>query len=179
MSYTTVTNVAGMFPTFKTGGSNQAPSNTLIQQYIDDVAGDIDAILQRRFAQQISESYGGSFSAFQAAFSTDATNVLEKINRYGACAQLGLTLATMGVAAAERLAKDFEAEFEARLGDLGAYDERGEAMASGLYDYLFDPQSATETPRPALQGVAGGDQPRGESAREEGLDDYFWKSERF
>ncbi len=179
MSYTTVTNVAGMFPTFKTGGTNQAPSNTLIQQYIDDVAGDIDAVLQRRFAQAISQSFGGSFAAFQAAFSTDALNVLEKINRYGACAQLGLTLATMGVAAAERLGKEFEAEFEERLGDLGAYDDKGDAMMSGLYDYLFDPESATESPRPAFEGVAGGDQQRGETAREEGLDDYFWKSEKF
>ena len=48
MSYTSVTQVAGMFPTFTQNGA-KGPSNTLIQNFIDDVAGEIDAILQRRF----------------------------------------------------------------------------------------------------------------------------------
>ncbi len=179
MSYTTTANVAGMFPTFVTGTANQKPSNTLIQQYIDDVAGDIDAILQKRFGEVISSSYAGSFANFQASFSTDATNVLEKINRYGAAVQLGVTLATFGVAAAEKLGKDFEEMYGTLLMRLEGYDERGDAAPSGMYDLLFDPEARIESPRPGLQGIAGGDMPRHEGAHEEGLDDFFWKSQRF
>ncbi len=179
MSYTTIANVAGMFPTFVTGTSTQKPSNTLIQQYIDDVAGDIDAILQKRFGEAINSSFAGSFANFQAAFSTDALNVLEKINRYGAAAQLGLTLATFGVASAEKLGKDFEDTYDELRARLEAMDERGRPLPSGMYDLLFDPEARIESPRPGLEGVAGGDMPRHEGAREEGLDDYFWKSQRF
>jgi hypothetical protein len=179
MSYTTVTNVAGLFPTFQRGTPQQKPADSLIQTFIDDVAGDIDAILQKRFGEVMQASYAGSFTAFQAAFSQDALNVLEKINRYGAAAQLGGTLATMGVAAAERLAKDFGGQYDKLIAELRAIDENGKPLAGGLYDYLFDPEARVESPRPGLQGIAGGDQPRGETAKDEGLDDYFWKSEKF
>ena len=84
MSYTTVAQVAGMFPTFTRNGP-KGPGDPLIQNYIDDVAGEIDAVLQRRF-QEAYASVG--FSAWQAAFTTDQLNMLEKLNRYGACAQL-------------------------------------------------------------------------------------------
>lgn len=179
MSYTTVNNVAGMFPTFIRGTAQQKPADTLIQQYIDDVAGDIDAILQKRFGEIIAESYAGSFAAFQAAFSLDAQNVLEKINRYGAAAQLGQTLATFGVAAAERLGRDFGSMYAELRNRLEGRDANGKREASGMYDALFDPESRIESPRPALEGIAGGDMPRHEGAREEGLDDYFWKSQRY
>ncbi len=66
MSYTTITQVAGMFPTFTRNGP-KGPSDTLIQNYIDDVAGELDAILQRRF-QEAYSSLG--FTAWQGAFST-------------------------------------------------------------------------------------------------------------
>jgi plasmid stabilization system protein ParE len=159
-----------MFPTFKTGISQQAPSNTLIQQFIDDVGGDIDAILQRRFGEIIQQTYAGNFANFQASFSTDAQNILEKINRYGAAAGLGRSLATMGAAAAERLGRDFGDEYD-RLSE--------ELYRGGLYDYLFDPESRIISPRPALEGIAGGDMQRGETPREEGLSDYFGKFEKF
>jgi hypothetical protein len=179
VSYTSVANVAGMFPTFVTGTSTQKPSNTLIQQYIDDVAGDLNAILQKRFGEVINSSFAGSFATFQAAFSQDALNILEKINRYGAAAQLGVTLATFGVASAEKLGKDFEDTYEELRSRLEAIDERGHPLPSGMYDLLFDPEARIESPRPGLQGIAGGDMPKHEGAPEEGLDDYFWKSERF
>jgi hypothetical protein len=179
MSYTTVSAVAGMFPTWVRGAATQKPSDALVQTFIDDVAGDIDAILQKRFGEIIQESYGDSFAAFQAAFSTDAMNVLEKINRYGAAAQLATTLATMGVAAAERLGKDFDAEYEELRNRLEAVDDHGKPLASGLYDHLFDSQARVESPRPGLQGIAGGDQPKGETPEDEGLSNYFGTFEKF
>jgi hypothetical protein len=179
MSYTTITNVAGMFPTFQRGASTQRPADSLIQTFIDDVAGDIDAILQKRFGEVIESSYGGSFPVFQAALSTDATNVLEKINRYGAAAQLATTLSTMGVAAAEKLGRDFEGEYEELRNRLEARDENGKPLTSGLYDYLFDPEAAITSPRPGLQGIAGGDMPRGETPEDQDLSDYFGKFEKF
>ena len=178
MSYTTIQNVAGMFPTFQRGASTQKPADPLIQTFIDDVAGDIDAILQTRFGEVIQSGYAGSFSGFQAAFSTDATNVLEKINRYGAAAQLARTLSTVGVAAAEKLGGDFEGEYEELRNRLEARDGDGRPLPGGLYDYLFDPEAAITSPRPGLRGVAGGDMPRGETPEDQGLSDYFGKFEK-
>ena len=161
MSYTTITQVAGMFPTFTRNGS-KGPADTLIQNYIDDVAGEIDAILQRRF-QEAYSSLG--FPAWQGAFSTDQLNLLEKINRYGACAQLAVVFETSGIAAAARVAKSFEDEFRELCNKLNARDANGKPLAEGGdYDFLFDPSAKVETPRPQLGGVAGGDQyPRGTS----------------
>lgn len=177
MSYTTVSAVAGMFPTFVRGTPQQKPADSLIQTFIDDMAGDINATLQKRFGEVIQASYSGSFTAFQTGFSTDTLNVLEKINRYGAASQLATTLATMGVAAAERLSKDFDAEYARLVSELRAMDEN-RPLASGLYDYLFDPQARTESPRPGLQGIAGGDMPRGDTPEGQGLSDYFGKFEK-
>jgi len=163
MSYTTVTQVAGMFPTFTQNGA-KGPSNTLIQNFIDDVAGEIDAILQRRF-QEAYSSVG--FGVWQAAFSTDQTNLLEKINRYGACAQLAEAFETAGIAAAARVAKGFEDEYHELCNKLNARDADGKPLPQGGdYDYLFDPLAKVETPRPTLGGVAGGDQYPGENASE-------------
>jgi hypothetical protein len=82
MSYTTVSNVAAMFPTFTRNGP-KGPSDALIQTFIDDVAAEIDAVLQRRF-QEAYASLG--FTAWQESIGADQLNILEKINRYGACA---------------------------------------------------------------------------------------------
>ncbi len=176
MSYTTVAQVAGMFPTFKRGGTQQNPPDSLIQQYIDDVAGDIDAVLSRRFTEAIG-AYA-SFAAFLASLSTDALNVLEKINRYGAAAQLGQTLASFGVAAAREMEKDFEAQYEELIGQLNARDKNGRPLSAGLYDHLFDPQACSETPRPALKGIAGGDEPAGQTPADSGSSALFGKFDR-
>ena len=162
MSYTTLTQIAGMFPTFTRNGP-KGPSDTLIQTFIDDVAAEIDAILQRRF-QEAYSSLG--FTAWQAAFSAGQTNLLEKINRYGACAQLAEVFESSGIAAAARVAKSYEDEFRELCGKLNARDTEGKPLAQGGdYDYLFDPFAKVETPRAQLGGIAGGDQyPSGTSS---------------
>lgn len=173
MSYTTVTQVAGMFPTFKRGGPQQNPSDALIQQYIDDVAGDIDAVLNRRFAEVIGGN--ANFVTFVGSLSTDALNVLEKVNRYGAAAQLAETLASFGVAAAREMEKDFDAHYDELIRQLNARDKNDRPIPAGMYDHLFDPQARSETPRAALQGVAGGDQPADQTPADTGSSAAFGK----
>ena len=174
MSYTTIAQVAGMFPTFTRNGP-KGPADTLIQNYIDDVAGEIDAILQRRF-QEAYASVG--FAAWQGSFSTDPLNLLEKINRYGASAQLAEVFETSGIAAAARVAKSFEDEYREACNKLNARDASGKPLAQGGdYDYLFDPLAKVETPRPQLGGVAGGDQYPSETSSE-GSTNVFKKWDR-
>jgi hypothetical protein len=179
MSYTTVDEVAGMFPTFTRGTPQQNPPDSLIQTFIDDVAGDIDAVLQRRFNEAVqAEPFNGSFAGWVAALSADAQNVLERVNRYGAAAQLGETLASFGVAAARELAQDCHTHYGELLGELNARDKSGHPTIGGLYDYLFDSLARTETPRPGLEGIAGGDQPRGQTPRDTGSSQVFGKFDR-
>ncbi|HEV2425882.1 MAG TPA: hypothetical protein VGZ29_13720 [Terriglobia bacterium] len=179
MSYTTINQVAGMFPTFKRGAPQQNPPDALIQTYIDDVAAEIDAVLERRFSEAVAGApYNGAFAAWVAALPADALNVLERINRYGAAAQLGQTLAAFGVATARELAEDCFTHYNDLLGELNARDRSGRPMASGLYDHLFDSLARTETPRPGLQGVAGGDQPPGETPAGTGASQVFGKFDR-
>jgi hypothetical protein len=178
MSYTTVTNVAGMFPAFKRGTPQQNPQDSLIQTYVDDVAGDIDAVLARRFGESIQEAAGGSFTVWVSQFSLDAQNVLERINRYGAAAQLGETLASFGVVAARDLAQDCQARYSELLDQLSSRDKSGRATAGGLYDHLFDSQALTESPRAGLTGVAGGDQPAGQTPADTGSSQVFGKFDR-
>lgn len=167
MSYTTVSQVAGMFPTFTQNGA-KGPSGTLIQNYIDDVAGEIDAILQRRF-QEAYSSMG--FAAWQAAFTTDELNLLEKINRYGACAQLAKAFETSGITAAARVAKGFQDDYREMCNKLNARDTNGKSLEQGGdYDFLFDAFAKVETPRPQLGGVAGGDQYPSETSSEASTD---------
>lgn len=178
MSYTTVTNVAGMFPAFKRGTPQQNPPDSLVQTYIDDVAGDINAVLERRFGEAIQESAGGLFTAWMGQLSLDAQNVLERINRYGAAAQLGETLASFGVAAARDVAQDYQARYSELLDQLNARDKSGRPIAGGLYDHLFDSQAQTESPRAGLLGAAGGDQPAGQTPAETGSSQVFGKFDR-
>jgi hypothetical protein len=179
MSYTTIGNVAGMFPGFKRGNPQQNPPDSLIQTYVDDVAGEIDAVLERRFNEAIqSAPYNGSFAAWTAQLSLDAQNVLERINRYGAAAQLGQTLASFGVAAAREMAQDCQARYGELLDQLNARDRSGHLTSGGLYDHLFDSLAQTETPRPALEGIAGGDQPKGQTPAETGSSQVFGKFDR-
>jgi len=64
------------------------------------------------------------------------------------------------------------------LNQLDARDERGEPLASGRYDHLFDSLARTETPRPAMQGVAGADQDRTGDLEQEGLSNVFGKFDK-
>ncbi len=179
MSYTSVANVAGMFPTFLRGTPQQKPSDALIQQYIDDVAGDIDAVLLRRFVTLSGgQTPSQALTAFLAALTTDATNVLEKINRYGAAAQLAETLATFGVASAREMEKDFDAHYARLKNDLDARDDRGRPLPSGPFDKMFDPLARTETAQPALKGISGGDQPVGQVPVDTGSSAVFGKFDK-
>ena len=144
--------------------------DTLIQNFIDDVAGELDAILQRRF-QEAYASLG--FTAWQGAFTLDQLNLLEKINRYGACAQLAEVFETAGIAAAARVAKSFEDEYRELSNKLNARDASGKPLAQGGdYDYLFDPSAKVETPRAQLGGVAGGDQYPSETSGEDSTNTF-------
>ncbi len=176
MSYTTIANVAGMFPNWMRGTPQQKPSDTFVQQFVDDVAGEINAVLNRRFATAIAGS--GSFSSYISALPLDASNILEKINRYGAAAQLGDALATFGVAAARELGRAFHDEYVEMLNQLDARDARGQALASGRYDKEFDAVARTETPRSAFQGVAGGDQDIRQTPSDAGLSNVFGKFDK-
>ena len=177
MSYTTVTQVAAMFPSFTRNGP-KGPSDTLIQTFIDDVAGEIDAILQRRFQEAFASS---GFAAWQGNFNTDQLNLLEKINRYGACAQLAEVFETTGIAAAARVAQGFQDEFREQCNKLNARDAEGKPLEQGGdYDFLFDPSAKVETPRPQLGGVAGGDQHPGNNASEDSTDVFRkWDRKEF
>jgi hypothetical protein len=54
VGFTNINAVALLFPSFQRGVPNQKPSDTLIQQFIDDAADVITAILERRFNESIS-----------------------------------------------------------------------------------------------------------------------------
>ena len=174
MTYTTVDNVAGMFPTFTRNGP-KGPSDALVQAFINDVAAEIDAVLQRRF----QEAYGSQgFAAWLGTLGQDQLNVLEKINRYGACAQLADVFDTSGITAAARVAKGFEDKFRDAYNKLNARDADGKPLTQGGdYDYLFDSLAKVETPRPQIGGVAGGDQ-RPQPASAEGTKVNFRKWDR-
>jgi hypothetical protein len=179
MSYTTVSNVAGMFPTFIRGTAQQKPQDSLIQTYIDDVTAELNAVLSRRFSEAITAPpYNGSLSEWLAALGTDANSILENISRYGAAEQLGETLASFGVAGARDLAKSLGMEYERMKDDLDARDDTGRPLGSGPYDHLFDPLARTETPRPGLRAVAGGDQPADQTPADLGMSNVFGKFDK-
>ena len=174
--YTTVAACAASFPTFVRNGA-KGPSDTLIQDYIDDEAAEIDAILERRFQEAISASGLGTFAAWSAAFSSDQLNLLEKINRFGACGEMAKVFAAMGVDMSRKMAVDYEAQSKVYLNRLNRREDDGKPLlgsVGGPYDFLFDSQAQVETPLSLISGVAGGDQPR-ETTGEEGLSNDFGK----
>jgi hypothetical protein len=155
MSYTTVDNVCAMFPTFTRNGA-KGPSDTQIQFWINDIASDIRAILQRRFYEAYSTV---GFTAWEASLNPDQICILEKINRYGTCSQLATVFETAGIASAARVAKSFEDSYDEEFNKLNARTKDGKPMLQGGdYDVLFDSQAKVETPRAQLGGVSGGDQ---------------------
>jgi hypothetical protein len=170
MAYTTVDAVASTFPTFKRGGSNQAPSNPIIETWVADVSGEIDAVLTRRFSESIGETpFSGNFDAWVAALSSQAIGILEKINRYGAAAQLGFALASIGSKSTKILADTLEENYTKMLNALDGRGVDGEPLSSGPYDHFFDAQARVQSPRQAFAGVSGGDQPSNQTAQDVGL----------
>jgi hypothetical protein len=161
--------------------SDQSVRDSQIVAYALDVQGDIDAVLQRRFNEAISAVAGAligaaAFAVWIGTLSGDALDVLESICRYGAAAELGETLATLGNQSADKFAARFRTDYEEMLAQLAGEDGKGNKRPQGgMYDALFDPLAAHESVRPSLTGIAGGDQPRGVSARDEGLSNIFSK----
>lgn len=173
-AYTTLAAICGMFPTFTRNGA-KGPSDALIQQYIYDIAAEIDAILQRRFQEAMGSL---SFTAWQAGITADQLNVLECTNRFGACAELAIDFETAGIASASRVAKRFEDKYAEAKNTLNARDAKGKPLTQGGdWDYLFDSQAKVETPRPQLGGASGGDQYPSETPSE-GTTSVFKKWDR-
>lgn len=167
---------------------NQSITDAQIVVYALDIQGDIDAVLQRRFNEAISAFYPATsgtlppaaiavaFQQWIGQLSPDALDVLESTCRYGAAAELGETLATLGSQAADKFAARFRATYERMLTDLKGEDAAGSKRPQGgMYDAIFDPLAAHESVRPAFAGIAGGDQPPGVSARDIGSSAYFSK----
>ncbi len=174
MGYTTVDNVAAMFPGFVRGTPQQKPSDVLIQTYIDDTAAEVNAILVRRgFVNP-----GLSAPQIQLMLPPDSLNICEMINRYGAAAQLGQTLSTFGVATAKDLAASLDDGYQRLKADLDARDSRGFPRPSGPYDKYFDPLARTETAQPGLRANAGGDQPEAQVPADTGSSQVFGKFDR-
>jgi hypothetical protein len=173
MAFTTVGKVTGMFPSFTTGPT-QKPSTDDIQTYVDDVDGELRAILVRRFSESMAEPpASGSLEAWLNNLDPLANAVLEKINRYGAAAQLGLVLATLGSKSTAVLAEKFQADFERMRNALDSRDEDGAPLFSGAYDRFFDSKARVESPRPGISVSTGSDRQQGETAADRGLNMPF------
>jgi hypothetical protein len=160
MGYTTVDAVAAHYPSFARGGTNQKPPDIQIQIWIDDVAGEIEAVLLRRFGEAITEA--GGLTAYLAALPANAKAILEKINRYGGAGQLGMTLATLGANNLSNLAKDISASYNAMFRGLDGRGTDGKPLPSGPYDSYFDAQARVQTPRTGMSGIGGANQPEGQ-----------------
>ena len=174
MAYTTVDNVAAMFPGFVRGTPQQKPSDMLIQTFIDDAAAEINAIMVRRgFVAP-----GLSAPQIASLLSPDAFNLCEMINRCGAAAQLGQTLSTFGTTSANDLTARFDDRYQRLKTDLDARDSRGLPLPSGPYDKYFDPLARTETAQPGLRANAGGDQPEAQTPAQTGSSQVFGKFDK-
>jgi hypothetical protein len=174
MGYTTVGNVAGMFPNFARGSAQQKPTDDLIQTYVDDIAAEINAILVRRGFV----GTGLDAPAIASVLSADATSICEMINRYGAAAQLGETLGSFGVVSTRELAKSLQETYQRLKNELDARDDKGHPLPSGPYDKYFNPQARTESSQPALRAISGGDQPSEQTPGETGSSQVFGKFDK-
>jgi hypothetical protein len=173
MAFTTVSKITGMFPSF-TPGPTQKPSTDDIQTYVDDVDGELRAVLVRRFSESITETpSNGSLILWLNNLDPLAIAVLEKINRYGAAAQLGLVLATLGSKSTAVLAEKLQADYERMRNALDSRDEDGAPLFSGAYDRFFDSMARVESPRPGISVSTGSDQASGETAADRGLNMPF------
>jgi hypothetical protein len=99
---------------------------------------------------------------------------LEQVERYGAAAQLGYVLASVGgskglIANADRIQEDFNKLWN----DLNATDKDGKPLVAGPYDRYFDFVAKLESPRPLLSATSGADQPAHQVAQDLGLNNQF------
>jgi hypothetical protein len=153
--YTTIDAAASMFPTF-VRGNPKGPADGLIQTFIDDVQAEIDAVLQRRFSEAISLMAGATlaaqFAAWVETFSVDQQALLEKVNRFGTCGEMGNSFAATGQTLFAKLADTYETKYQGFLRELDGRDEKGNPKQDGgRYDKLFDPAARSISPRPGLE----------------------------
>ncbi len=153
MGYTTVDNIAAMFPGFARNAAGSV-QDTTIQLYVDGIAGDIDAVLQRRFSESITTA--GSYAAWQAALQPGALNVLERINRAGGAGQMADALEVSQSPGFAVIAKNLGKDYDDLIAELNAETPTGKPKpGGGRYDALFDSLSAHPTARPLLGGYPG------------------------
>jgi hypothetical protein len=163
--YSTLNAVAAMFPTFVRNGP-KGPADGLIQTFIDDVAAEINAALQRRFSEAISLTAG--FSAWVDGFGQDQQDLLDKINRFGACGEMGTVFAATGQTLFAKLSTDYETKYQGLLRELDGRDEKGNLKQDGgRYDKLFDPSARSISPRSVFESFRD----RG-PRREAGIDEF-------
>ena len=158
---------------------------------LGDIVVDTNDPMSAQQAQNSGET-GSVLPAFSSTYGVQTTdntviwqnigrsrqlNVLERGNRYGAASQLGVVLASIsGVESAEDLAEEYtKADWKPFKDELNAENAKGEPKAYGMFDFLFDPLANVQTPRPLMEGIAGGDQPRGVAADLEGVSSVFSK----
>lgn len=75
MGFTNINAVALLYPNFQRGVPNQKPSDTFIQQFIDDTADTIVSILERRFNEAISSTGLGTIGAYLISIGVPNINV--------------------------------------------------------------------------------------------------------
>jgi len=179
MSYTTVDDVAALFPTFSRNGP-KGPADAVIQGFIDREASQINGILQQRFSEAIATFPGANlaaqFVAYIASFASgsDQLNLLVQVNTWAAAGELATIFeATIGATVA-KVAAAYEAKAQEIYWELEGRDEKGALRkpAVGRFDKLFDASARSISPRAEFFGVAGGDQPR---QKDEDVTGYFNK----
>jgi hypothetical protein len=176
-AYTTLGALAQMFPAWTRGAANQLPTDAEAQLIINDVASRINAVIGRRFREAMSAAGFSSVMAFSASFSTDALGFLEQLNRWGAAIELAEIFATYGNGAAAKQGARYATRFQADYNELNGEDASGKPKPDGGdFDYLFDPQAKTPTPRATMWGIAGGDQPH-QTLEEEGMHSKFGRDD--
>ena len=139
MSFTTIDAVAGHYPGFQRGVTNQSPSDAQIQTWIDNQAARITALATARGYDLIN----------LATANPQAQAVMALMNENGAAADLGDALFSMlgpgtsmqGWANPNALRKSFENMMA--------------ELAQGTYDKLFVAAARTGDVYPAFGGVAG------------------------
>lgn len=178
-AYTTVDAVCGMFGTFVRNGP-KGPSDGQIQAFINDEGAQIDAILQRRFQEAIAQPpFSGNFATWVDGFGQDQQYLLEKINRFGACGEMGIVFAATGQTLYQKLAAEYEAKAQTMLDRLNARDKDGKPrQQGGDYDFLFDSLAKIESPRDTFSGIGGAETDRS-TPEDRGEDRAFGKNQKF
>ena len=139
MSFTTLDAVAAHYPGFQRGVTNQNPSDTQIQTWIDNQAARITALAVAR----------GYDLTNLATANPQASALLALINENGAAADLGDALFSL-------LGPGSSAQGWANPNTLRkTYENMMTDLGQGTYDKLFVPAARTGDVYPEFGGIAG------------------------